>query len=139
MDKRGLLIADKDTEFLRYVTDHFRTAGYRVETTDSAVHVLCNILKKKTPVVLLGSDFDQKIGLLDMVHLLKRCNRHLAIILVADEAQLPLVRQIRKEGIFYHALKPLCAKDREEIRQAVRCAFSNLTHPPRWEGERRTS
>lgn len=126
MENRGILIADKDTEFLRYVTDHFRTAGYQVETTDSAVHVMCNILKKKIPVVLLGSDFDKKIGLVDMVQLLKKCNRHLAIIYVADEAPLPLVRQIRQEGIFYHALRPVTVEDQEEIRQAVDCALKSV-------------
>ena len=124
MDKRGILIADKDTEFFRYVTDHFRAEGYHVETTNSAVHVMCNILKKQIPVVLLGNDFDQKIGVLDMVQLLKKCNRHLAIIYVSDEASLPLVRQIRQEGIFYHALRPISDDDCEEIQTAVECALN---------------
>lgn len=123
MEERGILVADKDTEFLREITDHFSDAGYHVETTNSAVHVISNILEKQTPVVLLGSDFDKKINLLELVRLLKKCNRHLAVILVSDEASLPIVKRIRKEGIFYYALRPVTPEDTNEIKNAVECAL----------------
>jgi len=118
MEEQGILVADKDTAFLKEVADHFSDAGYHVETTNSAVHVISNILEKQTPVVLLGSDFDKKINLLELVRLLKKCNRHLAVILVSDEASLPIVKRTRKEGVFYYALRPV-----NEIKQAVGCAF----------------
>ena len=126
MRENSILIADKDTRFLHQVADYFTCAGYQVETTDSAVHVLCNILKKQTPVVLLGDDFDKKINMLQLLQLLKKCNRHLAVVVVSDEASLPMVRSIRREGIFYHALRPVTPTDQEEIRQAVECAFTSL-------------
>lgn len=123
MKEQGILVADKDTEFLREVADHFSDAGYHVETTNSAVRVISNILEKQTPVVLLGSDFDKKINLLELVRLLKKCNRHLAVILVSDEASLPIVKRIRQEGIFYYALRPVSPEDTNEIKQAVECAL----------------
>ena len=123
MDEREILIADKDTEIRSQVANYFREAGYQVETTDSAVHVLCSILEKQTTVLLLTDDLDRKIAPLDLVHLLKKCNRRLAIILVSDEVPLSLELRLRQEGIFYHALKPASAKDTEEIRLAVECAF----------------
>lgn len=123
MKEQGILVADKDTAFLREVADHFTDAGYHVETTNSAVHVISSILEKQTPVVLLGSDFDKKINLLELVRLLKKCNRHLAVILVSDEASLPVVTRIREEGIFYYALRPVTAEDVNEIKQAVECAL----------------
>ena len=107
MEDQGILVADKDTAFLREVADHFSDAGYHVETTNSTVHVISNILEKQTPVVLLGSDFDKKINLLELVRFLKKCNRHLAVILVSDEASLPMVKRIRKEGVYYYALRPV--------------------------------
>jgi FixJ family two-component response regulator len=125
MDERGIIIADRDAEYCSQVADFFRKAGYHVETTDSAVHVLCSVLEKQTPVLLLGSDFDKKIGSADLIHLLKKCNRHLNVIMVSDEMPLALARQVRQEGIFYHALKPATAGDTEEIGQAVACAFEN--------------
>lgn len=123
MKEQGILVADKDTEFLREVADHFSDAGYHVETTNSAVRVISNILEKQTPVVLLGSDFDKKINLLELVRLLKKCNRHLAVILVSDEASLPIVKRIRQEGIFYYALRPVSPENTNEIKQAVECAL----------------
>ena len=123
MEENSILIADKDTDYLREISEYFKGAGYAVATTDSAVSVMCDILKKHVPVLLLGGDFDKKIGLPHLLHLLKKCNRHLAVILVSDEATLPMVRTIRQEGIFYHALRPVTEEDREEIKQAVDCAL----------------
>ncbi len=123
METRNILVADKDTAFLRDISTSLSGAGYQVETTTSTVHVISNILKKKTPVVLLGGDFDNKIDLVDLVRLLKKCNQHLAVILVSDEASLPAVQKIRKEGIFYYALRPVDAEDRDEIKQAAICAI----------------
>jgi DNA-binding NtrC family response regulator len=123
MEEHSILIADKDTNYLREISDYFTGEGYSVATTDSAVSVMCDILKKHVPVLLLGGDFDKKIGLPHLLHLLKKCNRHLAVILVSDEETLPMVRTIRQEGIFYHALRPVTQDDREEIKQAVDCAL----------------
>jgi len=123
MDERAIIIADRDAEYRSQVAEHFRKAGYRVETTDSAVHVLCSILENQTPVLLLGNDFDKKVSSADLIHLLKKCNRHLHVIMVSDEMPLAQVRKVRQEGIFYHALKPLTAGDTEELGMAVNCAF----------------
>jgi hypothetical protein len=43
--------------------------------------------------------------------------------MVSDEESLPMMRTIRQEGIFYHALRPVTPDDREEIKQAVDCAL----------------
>lgn len=134
MDERGIIIADRDADFRKQVAEHFRKAGYRVETTDSAVHVLCSVLEKQTPVLLLGSDFDKKISSADLIRLLKKSNRHLSVIMVSDEMPLAQARQVRQEGIFYHALKPVNAADRDELGLAVECAFQaqrSRRHPGR--------
>jgi hypothetical protein len=76
-------------------------------------------------VVLLSGDFDPKFPLPDLVRLLRQCNRRLAIILVSEEPPLPVMRSIRGEGIFYHALKPEGPEDVDEIRAAVESALRN--------------
>lgn len=93
--------------------------------TNSAANVLYGILKKTAQVVLLSSEFDE-LTAMDLVPILKKCDQNLTIILISNEVSLPLIRKLRKEGIFYHALKPVKPEDREEIRQAVKCAFENL-------------
>lgn len=126
---QGLLIADKDLGCRKQMAQMFIEAGYNVIVTNSAANALDGILKNNAQVVLLGSGFDD-LTAADLIPLLKRCNRNLSIILLADDASLPLLRKLRNEGIFYHALKPVNGEDREEIRQVVQCAFQRFSEQP---------
>jgi DNA-binding NtrC family response regulator len=126
MNEQGILIADKDTETRRLLADVLVKAGYQVKTTDSAADVLSDILQKNAHIILVGSDFDEKVAAADLIPMIKKCDRNLTIILVSDEQSLPMVRKIRREGIFYHALRPVSAEDGEEIRLAVECAYKNV-------------
>lgn len=121
----GLLIAVGDIYCRKQMAELFVEAGYNVIVPNSAANALCGILKNTAQVVLIGSGFDG-LTAADMIPLLKRCNRKLSIILVADDPSPALIRKLRREGIFYHALKPVSGEDREEIRQAVQCAFQRL-------------
>jgi DNA-binding NtrC family response regulator len=121
----GLLIADEDIDCRKQMAEFFIEAGYNVIVTNSAANALHGILKKTAQVVLLGTKFDE-LTAADLIPLLKQCNRNLTIILVAADPSLPLIRKLRSEGIFYHALKPINAEDREELKQAVQCAFESL-------------
>jgi DNA-binding NtrC family response regulator len=126
---QGLLIADKDVDCRKQMAQMFIEAGYNVIVTNSAANALDGILKNNAQVVLLGSGFDD-LTAADLIPLLKRCNRKLSIILLANDASLPLLRKLRNEGIFYHALKPVNGEDREEIRQVVQCAFQRFNEQP---------
>ena len=121
-----LLIADKDDETRRQIVGSFSGSDYRVIEADSVDVILRNVLKKEASVILLGSEFDG-LSAMEIIPLLKKCNRNLTIILVSNEESLPLIRRFRKEGIFYQALKPVDSDDREEIKQVVQCAFHNST------------
>lgn len=122
----GLLIADEDLESRKQMADLFIDAGYHVTVTNSAANALYGILKKTAQVILLSDQFDE-LTAFDLIPLLKQCDRDLTIILVGNEVPLPSIRRVRKAGIFYHALKPSRADDRDEIRQVVKCAFDRLT------------
>ncbi len=124
----GLLIADENIDTRKQMADLFIESGYHVIVTNSAANALYGILKKTAQVVLLSSRFDE-LTASDLIPLLKKCNRNLTIILISDELSLGVIRKVRKEGIFYHALKPMKPEDREEIRQVVQCAFQHLTNP----------
>ncbi|MBJ6726303.1 response regulator [Geomesophilobacter sediminis] len=121
----GLLIVDKDKTARRVLADLLIEEGYDVTVTSSAAQALYDILKKSAQVVLLGEEFDE-LRAADLIPLLKQCRKDVNIILVSDKVPLPLIRKVRKEGIFYHALRPLGAEGREEIRQAVRCALASV-------------
>jgi DNA-binding NtrC family response regulator len=130
----GILIAEDDINARKQMADLFIEAGYDVTVTTTAANVLYGILKKTAQVVLLGSDFDE-VAAADLVPLLKKCNRDLSIIVVAKDLSLPIIRKLRREGIFYHALQPCQPEDKDEIRQAVQCAFANLSKKSAAQGE----
>lgn len=119
---KGLLIANEDRQARSQLAELFSVDDYQVTTTDSVVNALEGILNKEIQVVVLGGNFDE-LHVAKLVPLLKKCNQYLSIILISDEMPLNLLRRIRKEGIFYHALKPAGEEGRKEIYQAVRCAF----------------
>lgn len=118
-----LLIADRDKDGRKQLADFFSKAGYQVVETDSAAQVLLDTFKKEAQVVLLSGEFDE-IPAADLIPIIKKCNRHLTIILVSNEESLPQIRKLRQEGIFYHALKPVDAAGKEELKLAVQCAFA---------------
>ena len=122
MNGQGLLIADEDLATRKQLSELFSDAGYQVTAPVSVAGVLHGILKKTAKVVLLSTHFDELLAS-EVIPLLKRCNRDLTIILVASEIPLALLRKLRHEGIFYHALKPVQPGDEEELRQVVKCAF----------------
>jgi len=119
---QGLLIANEDCQSRDQLADLFVADDYQVTTTDTVVNALEGILNKTIQVVVLAGNFDET-HVAKLVPLLKKCNQYISIILVSDEMPLNLLRRIRKEGIFYHALKPAGDEGREEIYQAVHCAF----------------
>jgi DNA-binding NtrC family response regulator len=126
INMQHLLIADKDEETRRWVAGFFSGSEYRVIEADSVDVVLRDVLKRKARVILLGSEFDG-LTAMEMIPLLKRCNRNVSIILISNEESPALIRRFRQENIFYHALKPVNGDDREEFRQVVQCAFHNST------------
>ena len=123
----GLMIAEQDRDCRAMMAVFLSDEGYSVTVTDSAAAALSGILKNRAQVVLLGSNFDD-FAATELIPLLKQCNRNLTIILVSNEESQPVIRKIRAEGIFYHALKPAKPEDTDEIRQAVKCAFENISH-----------
>ena len=119
-----LLIADEDVQNRDSMTQLFGNTDYEVVAADSVDVVMRDVIKREAQVVLLGSTFDN-IPAGELIPILKKCNQNLTIILISNEESLPLLRKLRREGIFYHALKPSAVEDKEELLQAVRCAFEN--------------
>ena len=126
---QSILIMDEDKGTMKQLADLFIDAGYHVTLTDSVASAIYGILKKTAQVVVLGSRCDNVMAA-DLVPIMRQCNKKLPIILIAADTSLALLRRLRCEGIFYHALSPTDTAGREEIRQAVHCAFENLRLNP---------
>jgi len=118
-----ILVVDKDQSVRNLLAELLMEEGYQVSVTGSAAQALYLVVKNGAQVVLLGEEVDDST-IADLIPVLKQCNRKMSIIFVSGNAPLSLIRKVRTEGIFYHALKPLGTDGWEEIRQAVRCAFA---------------
>jgi DNA-binding NtrC family response regulator len=124
-----LLIADKNMETRRQMANLLIEAGYDVMVTDSATKTIEGVRQRKVQVVLLGAELGE-FTFVELVPLLKKCNRKLEIVLIADDTPLSLIRKAREEGIFYHAMRPAEPEGEEEIRQVVKCAIEKLARAP---------
>jgi len=118
----GLLIANKNQESREQLASLFNTNEYQITKADSVANALEGIINKEIQVVVIDGHYDEQ-NIVKLIPLLKKCNRNISIILVSDEMPIDLERRIRKEGIFYHALKTAGEDNYEEIYQAVSFAF----------------
>jgi len=118
----GLLIANKNSQAREKLASCFDSEVYRVVQSDSVANALEGILDKEIQVVVIDGRYDEQ-NIARLIPLLKKCNRNISIILVSEEMPLDLERRIRKEGIFYHALRAVGEENHEEICQAVAYAF----------------
>ena len=119
---KGLLIANRDMDARERLTQQFSDGDVRVTGADSVANALEGIINKEIQVVVLDGQYDEQ-NVTKLIPLLKKCNRNISIILVTDEMPINLVRRIRQEGIFYHALRSEGEDNQEEIVQAVHYAF----------------
>lgn len=123
MYARKVLIVNRDVAARKQMADFFKNSNYDVETTDSAAYAIAHIVRKHQPIVILGDTFEEEISSVDVIALMRKCNKNLRIILVSDDSSLETLRRIREDGIFYHALKPLSQEDNEELMSVVECAL----------------
>jgi DNA-binding NtrC family response regulator len=130
---QGLIVAEQDKDSRKQIADLLIEAGYHVIVTNTAANAVEGVLKHAIRVVILGSEFDD-LAAGDLVPLLKQCNRNLVIILVSADNSLPAIRRLRKQGIFYHALKPETPEQKKNLCQAVECAFETKTKEQAWAG-----
>lgn len=126
MKARKILIADKDIAARKQMAEFFENSHFEVETTASAAYAIAKIVQKHEPIVILGDSFEEKIAAIDVIALMRKCNKNLRIILVSDDSSLETLRRIREDGIFFHALKPRSQEDNEELCSAVECAVESF-------------
>lgn len=119
---QGLLIANKNRQGRDTVAELFKEDNFHIIKTDVVANALEQIINREIQVVVLDGEYDED-NVVKLIPLLKKCNRNISIILVTDDMPMNLVRTIRQEGIFYHALRSATHDHHEEVKQVVHCAF----------------
>lgn len=126
MRARKILIADRNVKARRDLEEFFKNSHFEVDVTGSAAYAIAKIVKNQEPIVILGDAFEESISSIDVIALMRRCNKNLKIILISDDSSLATLRRIREGGIFYHALRPHNNEDNEELRSVVECAVDGF-------------
>jgi len=127
MYARKVMIVDRDVSAQKKMAEFFEKSNYEVTITSSAAYAIAQIVRKNQPIVILGDRFEEKISAVDVIALMRRCNKDLRIILVSDDSSLETLRRIREDGIFYHALKPVNQEDNEELISVVEYALGGAS------------
>lgn len=126
---RQVLVADKNLRSRQQLVSLLTAAGHEVLALEEVSDVLNALVSRQGRVLVLGSEVGA-LRAVELLPLLKRCCREVPVILVAEESSLPLLRRMRREGIFYHALPPRSLDDQRELALAVRCALNHLDRQP---------
>ncbi len=123
-----IIIAEKNQVIRSRMARALSGLDHIVETTASAAHLMGKLLHSGLSIVVLGEGLEEGLSVSMLVPLLKSCNPHSTIILVADDV-LPVEEvKVRQHGIFYHTNRPLCALGWNELKQAVSCACNQTKY-----------
>lgn len=119
MSERSVLIANGDQATRESLSRILIREGYKVETASLASEVIQKIQNANIGVLVIDVDLSgmESHGIIPII---KKIDPAIPIVVMSNNSSLELARRVRKEGIFYYALKPL---DQEEIKLAVRDAF----------------
>lgn len=107
-----------ETDALMQCVDKAGCVAKPVATLNEAIDVL---REEEAAIMLLGKTFDGSC-VLDVIPIFRYLQKHLKIILLADDAQMGFLRQARAAGIFYHAMEPHDEEDCQELQLALECA-----------------
>ena len=122
MKSRAILIAYQDDLWARSLSTFFHGTGYRIETAKMVSELIRKVQDERHHLVLLDDEIEG-VKAYDLVHLLKRMNPRIQIIVLSSEESIGLIKRLRAAGIFYLAMKPV---DLEEVKAAVECAFEKI-------------
>jgi len=136
MTSSSLIIAEKNPATRRQLARGLAASADPVTTTGSAAQLLEHLLHNDCQVVVLGGHVEENLSLTAQIRLVKRCNPHLAIILVADEVSLGQERTVRDAGIYYRTNHPESADDWAELQTAVACAHRRNVQTADWQYDR---
>ena len=122
MSDRTVLIANGDQATIESLSQILIRDGYKVETARLASEVIQRVQNADIGVLVMDVDL---LGMEshEIIPIIKKIDPAIPIVVMSSNSSLELARRVRKEGIFYYAVKPL---DPEEIKLAVRDAFKKL-------------
>jgi len=121
--KKNILVADDDKFFRDLLRGVLQKEGYSVQTVESGVSAIREILKEKFQVLILDI-YMAGIDGFETISILKRIDSHLPIIVITGNNSLQIEKKIRAKGIFYYLVKPF---DMKEMKEVVKLALKKYS------------
>jgi len=122
MEEKIILIASEDEPFGEYLYHQLSGSGWTLSQARGVSDLLRKLRLGEVQVLLLDGNLEG-IPCYDLISLLKKINSYVPIIALVEDSSLEMSKRLRKEGIFFLALKPI---DPAEIRTAVGDAIKML-------------
>lgn len=117
-----IMIATSDEPFGEYLYHQVNGLGWGVSRTSRLGELLTRIKDGEADILIL--DFTlEGIPSLDLLPLVKKAGPGVPVIALSEDSSLEMSRQVRLQGIFFLAMKPI---DAAEVRTAVGDAIKML-------------
>lgn len=124
MKTQSILIVSSDNTARKNLSQFFEHSHFEVTSTPSAAYAIAKIVQGNKPIIIVGDTFEEQISAAQVIALLHRVDKNLKIVLISDDTSLETLRQIREEGIYYHALQPRTIEDNQELLTVIQYALA---------------
>ena len=119
---KTILIADSDEEVRERLKTILADEGYKVETAKVGSEIIQKVQTHDIGVTIMDV-FMPGMKVHKVIPAVKSINPGIPIIVMSADSSIDLAREVRKEGIFFYAMKPL---NMEEIKLAVKDAVKKV-------------
>jgi len=114
LDMSTILIGGGTSAFLQRLEEMLCAEDYQIEVAQSAGELIQQLLCRRFESVVLSTAITG-INLLEVIPIIKRINRNISIIVIADYSSLETEREVRTQNIFYYSVKPIHPSEMQEV------------------------
>lgn len=117
-DHRIILIATPEPHTRQQILDWISSQGYRVAAVERGSDVLLAVAEDNIRLVILDLSIQEPSGA-KTVEILKKIRPRLPVIVLSGDHSIETGRQVLQHGVFYYLLKPLDAKELDQVVQTA--------------------
>ncbi len=118
MDKKIVLIADDNSDFVNSLIKELISEGYDVETAQRLGDILEKVVKQHISLMVINLEIFSDCEIISAV---KKINKNIPIITIIDNDSLDIQKKVRQEGILFYFVKPFTIDD---MKIVIKSAFS---------------
>jgi len=117
-DHRIILIATPEPSTKQQIFDWLSAQGYRAAAVERGSDVLLAVAEDNIRLVILDLSIQEPSGA-KTVEILRKIRPRLPVIVLSGDHSIETGRQILQHGVFYYLLKPVDAKELDQVVQSA--------------------